>query len=132
MKYHRFFHFDREELMVYPIPSGIGENKRIRKGLISNKTKIISDRKLIKTGEYIGCIYNKEVEYGIVDEYCEEFDNFRVNFLHSSVSSERNTYYYPFNKDSRALPGHHIVFNKMSSLKKRQQNSIYFSQKKNL
>ena len=53
------------------ISSGIGENKRIRKRHISNETKIIGDRKVIKSREYVVCIYNKKVWYGIVEEYCE-------------------------------------------------------------
>ena len=96
--------------------------------LISKNKK--TDRKLVKPREYVGCIYNKEVRYGIVEEYCEDFDNFKVNFLHPSVSSKINTYYYSFNKDLCVVLEHHIFFNEASSPKKRQENSIYFSQKK--
>ena len=95
--------------MVYPISSGIGENKRIRKDHISNEPKIFGDPKWIKPGEYVWCIYNKEVWYGIVEEYCEVFDDFIVNFLHPSGSSGTSSYYDPSNKDSCAVPGHHIL-----------------------
>ena len=75
--------------MIYPISSGIGEYKRIKKckfqTQISNETKKNGDRKCIKPGEYVEWIYNKEVWYGIVEEYWEEFDDFRVNFLQHCV-----------------------------------------------
>ena len=83
--------------------------KRIKKGHISSELKILGDPKHIKPGEYVGCIYNKKVWYGIVEEYCEEFDDFIVNFLHPSGSSGTSSYYYPSNKDSCAVPGHHIL-----------------------
>ena len=39
----------------------------------------------------------------------EKFDDYTVNFLHPPVSSGSSVYYYPSNKDSRAVPGHHIL-----------------------
>ena len=65
--------------------------------------------KLIRPGEYVGCICNKEVWYGIVEEYCEEFNDFIVNFLHPSGTSGATAYHYPSTKDSCAVPGHHIL-----------------------
>ena len=47
--------------------------------------------------------------YGIVEEYCEEFDDFTVNFLHPSGSSGATAYYYPSKKDSCAVPGHYML-----------------------
>ena len=68
LKYHRFVPLNKEELMVYPISSGIEEKKSMREGHIPNEPKILGDPKHIKPGEYVGCIYNKEVWYGIVEE----------------------------------------------------------------
>ena len=95
LKYHRFVPLNKEELMVYPISSGIGENHRIRKGHISNEPNILYDPKHIKQGEYVGCIYNREVWHRIMEECCEEFDDFIVNFLHSSGSPGTSFYYHP-------------------------------------
>ena len=50
-----------------------------------------------------------QVWYAIVEEYCKEFDDYTVNFLHPSGSSGSSVYYYPSNKDSCTVPGHHIL-----------------------
>ena len=65
--------------------------------------------KCVKAGEFVGCIYDMQVWYGIVEEYCEEFDDYTVNFLHPSRSSRSSAYYYSSNKDSCAVPGPHIL-----------------------
>ena len=108
-KYPRFVPLNKEELMVYPISSGIGEKKRIRKSHFTNELAMLGNLKCVKRGEYVGCICDMQVWYGIVEEYCEEFDDYTVNFLHPSGSSRSSVYYYPSNKDSCAVPGHHIL-----------------------
>ena len=53
--------------------------------------------------------YDLQVWYGIVEKYCEEFDDYTVNFLHQSWSSGSSAYHLPSNKDSCPVPGHHIL-----------------------
>ena len=61
-KYHRFVPLSKEEIMVYPISSGTGERKIIRNlGHSFNEPTILGNPKHIKPGEYVGCIYNKEI-----------------------------------------------------------------------
>ena len=109
-KYHRFVPINKEELMEYPISSGIGEKKRIKNlSHITNEPAMVDNLKCVKPGEDVSCIYDMQVWYGIVEEYCEEFDDYTVNFLHQSWSSGTNAFHYPSNKDSCAVPGHHIL-----------------------
>ena len=108
-KYHRFVPLNKEELMVHPISSGIGEKKRIRKSHFANESAMLGNLKCVRPGEYVGCIYAMQEWYGIVEEYCEELDDDTVNFLHPSGSSGSSAHYYPSNKDSCTVPAHHIL-----------------------
>ena len=108
-KYHIFVPLNKEELMVYPTVSGIGENKRIRKSHFTIEPAMLGNLKCVKRGEYVGCIYNMQVWYGIGVEYCKKFEDYALNFLHLSGSSASSAYYYPSNKDSCAVPAHHIL-----------------------
>ena len=108
-KFHRFVPINKEELMVYPISSGIGSRKRIRKVHSKHEHAMVDNIKSVKPGEYVSCIYDKQVWFGIVEEYCEEFDDYKLNFLHPSGSSGAGLYHYPSIKDSCAVPGHHII-----------------------
>ena len=54
--------------MVYPISSGIGEKKRIRKSHFANEPAMLGNLKYVRPGEYVGCIYDIQIFYGIVEE----------------------------------------------------------------
>lgn len=105
-KFHRFVPLNKEELMVYPISSGVGEKKKIMKSTNKPEFRCLKN---VKIGQYVAVIYDINVWYGIVEEYFEEFDDFTVNFLHPSASVGLNLYHFPSKKDSCAVPRHHIV-----------------------
>ena len=98
-KFHRFVPINKEELMVHPISSGIGSRKRIRKVHSKPERAMVDNMKSVKPGEYVSCISDKQVWFGIVEEYCEEFDDYKLNVLHPSGSSGAGSYHYPSIKD---------------------------------
>ena len=85
-KYHWFAPLNKEEMMVYPISSGTGEKKRTRKSHVTTEHVPISENlRSARPGDYISCIYDSVVWYGIVEKYCEQFDDYTVNFLHPII-----------------------------------------------
>ena len=93
--------------MVYPISSGVGEKKKIKK---STNEPELSCLENVKIGQYVAVIYNINVWFGIVEDFSEEFDDFTLNFLHPSAASlGLSFYHFPSKKDSCAVPRYHIV-----------------------
>ena len=60
-KFHRFVPINKEELMVYPILSGIGSKKRIRNSHSKKEPKMVDKLKFVRLGEYVSYIYDKQV-----------------------------------------------------------------------
>jgi hypothetical protein len=126
-KLHRFVPLNKEEIMVYPISNGVGQMRSINK---TTHEPELSCLKNIKIGQYVAVIYDLNVWYGIVEEHLEEFDDFTVNFLHPSASVGISTYHHPSNKDSCAVPRHHIVCEMSCPLLKGGSRLLYsFKQK---
>lgn len=63
----------------------------------------------VKVGQYVGCTYDKKIWFGIVEEYCEEYDDFYVNFLEPSASYGISSYHFPTRKDTCSVPRDSIL-----------------------
>lgn len=108
-KLHRVVPLNKEELLVYQISSGRDwETKKIVKVRADLETQedIYVKTGKAKIGDYVGCIYDRNLYYGLVEGYSDKFDDYYINFL---VPFGKYSYVFPEIKDSCAVPGHHIV-----------------------
>lgn len=107
-KFHRFVPLNKKEIMVYPFSSGKGEKKSITMQPGEDE-QLFVDIKGVKVGQYISCIYNMEVWLGIIEECCEDYNDFIVNFLEPSVSSGAKSFHFPTKRDACAVPGESML-----------------------
>ena len=109
-KYHRVVPLNKHEILCYHISSGTdGEKKVISKQVnldIPNEIIYINKADL-QVGTYVGCIYEKQLWFAIIENYIEEFDDYTVSFLHPPNISL--TYGFPERVDHCAVPYEHIV-----------------------
>lgn len=95
-KFHKFVPLTKEKLTAYELSTDtIGKEFSVNKMAMSQIEKHIKVNP--KVGEYVLCTYNNKKWVGLVLLYSEEFDDFKIDFLHPSGY---NTYYhFPQMKD---------------------------------
>lgn len=104
-KLHKIIPYANGKVKIFDISGS--ENFEERQ--IIKKSSLQEEQELLHPtlGSYIVCTYNEKKWIGFVESFEEEFNDYKINFLHPS--DFRHYYYYPENKDSCYVPMQNII-----------------------